>query len=214
MRLPVAEVGIRPPGHGCAHGIGRVTEASLSLSRVLALLLAAGSLGLDNFAASIAIGLSGVSRTLRIRIALTFGLFETGMPVIGLFLGRQLSHNLGSRADLVGGGLLAVAGLYAVIEALRCDDEPAPAVAEARLGRLMILAAGLSIDNLIVGFALGDYHAPLVLAIALIAVVSVGLSLVGLELGARLGSRVADLSELLGGIVLIAVGAAIATQLL
>jgi hypothetical protein len=49
---------------------------------VLALILAAGSLGLDNFAASIAIGLSGVDHSLRIRIALIFGIFEAVMPAI------------------------------------------------------------------------------------------------------------------------------------
>jgi putative Mn2+ efflux pump MntP len=181
---------------------------------MLALLLVAGSLGMDNFAASIAIGLTGVDRTLRVRIAFAFGLFEAGMPVVGLLLGRQLSHTLGSRANLIGGGLLAVAGLYTLIGAIRTADESAPAVTDARLGRLMILAAGLSIDNLIVGFALGTYHAPLALGIALIAIVSVGLSLIGLELGAQLGSRVEYVSELLGGVVLIVVGAAIATQLL
>jgi putative Mn2+ efflux pump MntP len=181
---------------------------------MLALLLVAGSLGMSNFAASIAIGLSDVDQALRVRIAFAFGLFEAGMPVIGLLLGRQLSETLGSQANLVGGALLAAAGLYTVIDAIRNAGQPAAAVTDARLGRLMILAAGLSIDNLIVGFALGTYHAPLVFGIALIAIVSVGLSLIGLELGARLGTRVEHLSELLGGIVLFAVGVAIATQLL
>jgi manganese efflux pump family protein len=55
---------------------------------VLALLLVAGSLGMSNFAASIAIGLAGVDRSLRLRIAFAFGLFEAGMPVLGLLLGR------------------------------------------------------------------------------------------------------------------------------
>jgi hypothetical protein len=62
---------------------------------VLALLLVAGSLGLNNFAASIAIGLSGLDRAARARVTLTFGLFEAEMPVIGLLIGRGLSHALG-----------------------------------------------------------------------------------------------------------------------
>jgi putative Mn2+ efflux pump MntP len=65
---------------------------------MLALLLVAGSLGLNNLAASIAIGLSGVDRATRTRTAVAFGLFEAGMPVIGLLIGRQLSHALGSAA--------------------------------------------------------------------------------------------------------------------
>jgi putative Mn2+ efflux pump MntP len=56
---------------------------------MLALLLVAASLGLSNFAASIAIGISGVDRQLRVRVALAFGLFECGMPILGPLLGRK-----------------------------------------------------------------------------------------------------------------------------
>jgi manganese efflux pump family protein len=78
----------------------------------------------------------------------------------------------------------------------------------------LLLAASLSIDNLIVGFALGAYHASLPVAVTVIGVVSVGLSLIGLELGSHLGTRVDHNSELLAGIVLICVGATIAANLL
>ena len=50
---------------------------------MLALLLVAVSLGLSNFAAAIAIGITGVDRRLRLRIALAFGVFEAGMPIAG-----------------------------------------------------------------------------------------------------------------------------------
>jgi putative Mn2+ efflux pump MntP len=56
-----------------------------------------------NFAASIAIGLSGVDRSLRVRVALAFGLFKAGMPVIVLLVGCQLSHALGAEAPLSAG---------------------------------------------------------------------------------------------------------------
>lgn len=180
-------------------------------SPVLALLLVAGSLGLDNFAASIAIGLSGVDQTLRVRIAVAFGLFEALMPAIGLLLGRHLSGTLGDWAHVIGGLLLITVGIQTVVAGVRSS---AMGLADAGLGRILALAAGLSIDNLIVGFALGAYRAPLVLSIAIIAGVSVGLSLVGLELGAKLGTRVEHRSELLSGVVLISVGAAILTNLL
>jgi manganese efflux pump family protein len=110
--------------------------------------------------------------------------------------------------------VLAAAGVYTIIQASRSTDEPPSTLKGAGLGRLLLLGAGLSIDNLVVGFALGTYRSPLVLGIALIAVVSVGLSLIGLELGARVETRIEHSSELLGGIVLVCVGAAIATQLL
>jgi manganese efflux pump family protein len=181
---------------------------------MLALLLVAGSLGLNNLAASIAIGLSGVDRATRTRTALAFGVFEAGMPVVGLLIGRQLSHALGGAANTVGGLLLIAVGAQVTISAARSPrDSPRP-VESQRMTHLFVLAAALSIDNLVVGFALGAYRAPLALSVAIIAVVSVGLSLLGLELGARLGERVEHRSELLSGIVLIAVGLAILVNLL
>jgi len=180
---------------------------------MLAVLLVAGSLGLSNFAASIAIGLAGVDRELRARIALAFGLFEAGMPILGLLLGRSVAHALGSQAHIVGGALLAATGVFTLAQALRTTDA-SPRAFDLRRGRLWLLAASLSIDNLIVGFALGAYTVPIVVAVTVIAVVSVALSLIGLELGDQLGTRVEHNSELLAGIVLICVGAAIATGLL
>ncbi|MGH3264248.1 MAG: manganese efflux pump MntP family protein, partial [Trebonia sp.] len=79
------------------------------------LLLVAGSVGLDNFAASIAIGLTGVDRRLRLRIAVVFGLFEAGMPVLGLLAGRGLAGTLGGDAHWVGGGLLILTGAALVV---------------------------------------------------------------------------------------------------
>jgi putative Mn2+ efflux pump MntP len=181
---------------------------------LLTLLLVAGSVGADNFAAAIAIGLAGVDRRVRWRIAVVFGLFEAGMPVIGLVVGRSLSGSLGSGAHLVGGGLLILVGLQMGISGLRADDDAPPALAGAPIARLVVLAAGLSIDNLVIGFALGARATPLVLSVIVIGVVSVGLSLLGLELGSRLGAEVGHRSELLGAGVLVAVGAAILTHVI
>ena len=87
---------------------------------------------------------------------------------------------------------------------------PAAPPATARSSRLVLTRAALSIDNLIVGFALGAYKVPIALAAIAIEVVSVGMSLLGLEVGDRLGTPVEMRSSEVGGIVLILVGAAIA----
>ena len=181
---------------------------------MLTLLLVAASVGADNFAAAIAIGLAGIDRQVRLRIAVVFGLFEAGMPVIGLLVGRGVSGSLGSRAHVVGGGLLILVGLQMIVSAMRSDDEAPPALAGAPLGRLVALGAGLSIDNLVIGFALGARDTPLILSVVVIGVVSVGLSLLGLELGSRLGAAVGHRSELFGAGVLVAVGAALVTHVI
>ncbi len=175
-------------------------------------ILVAIALGLDNFAVAVGIGLSGVDRNLRLRIALVFGVFEAAMPLIGLLIGRQLAHRIGGEGNYLGGGLLIATGIYTLVEARwGSPDEPPRS---SRPGRLVLTGAALSIDNLVVGFALGAYRVPVVLSALVIGVVSVGMSLVGLELGSRMGAAVETWSELIGGAILIAVGVAIASGLL
>jgi putative Mn2+ efflux pump MntP len=79
---------------------------------------------------------------------------------------------------------------------------------------LLISGAALSVDNLIVGFALGAYKVSLPIAAAIIATVSVTVSLIGLELGHRIGRRIEYDAGLLAGGVLTAVGIAIAAGLI
>lgn len=181
---------------------------------VFALVLAAVSVGLSNFAAAVALGVSGVDARRRAEVALVFGLFEIGMPVVGLVLGHGLAHALGGSAQWLGGALLIAAGLYGLVTGLRrARGEPA-APGRMPRGRLVLTGAALSIDNLVVGFALGAYHVPVVVAALVIGLISVALSLVGLELGSRLGARTGDLAEVVGSVALVGVGVAIATGLI
>lgn len=184
---------------------------------MLAVLLVALSLGLSNFAASVGIGISGIDAGIRWRVSVVFGLFEAGMPIVGLLLGRGLAGAFGGATHWIGAVLLIATGVYAVIQSLRSrgqGDDDRQAVAGQRTGRLLVTGAALSIDNLAVGFALGVYHVSLVVAAVTIGAVSVGLSLIGLELGNRLGAKTGKNGEVLGGAVLIGVGIAIAAGVL
>jgi len=147
----------------------------------------------------------------RVRVAVVFGLFEAAMPLLGLALGRQLAASFGSSSAHIGGGLLIAVGGYTMLRARRNRSDHPPV--GAGLGRLVVTGAALSIDNLIVGFALGTHKVPLARAAVVIAVVSVSMSLVGLELGQQLGGVVEKWSEEIGGAVLMLVGAAIALRL-
>jgi putative Mn2+ efflux pump MntP len=86
---------------------------------VPALLLLAVALGLSNFAAAIGIGVSGVRGGLRVRIAVVFGLFEAGMPVLGLVLGHGLASDLGAAARWLGGAVLIAVGAISLLLARR-----------------------------------------------------------------------------------------------
>lgn len=184
---------------------------------VLALVLSAFAVGLDNFAAAIGIGIAGVDARTRVRVAVIFGFFEAAMPLVGLLIGHSSAHGLGQATRYIGGGLLAAAGLWSLVEARRSsvaptDEHDALQRAGQGSGALVMAGLALSIDNLVIGFGLGVTKTPLVASLLVFGLVSVGLSLAGLELGRTLGARMQERADWVAGVVLIAVGALIAAN--
>lgn len=176
------------------------------------ILLVSISLGLSNFAAAIAIGISGVDRKTRIKTALVFGFFEAAMPVVGLLIGNRIASLIGHIANYLGAGLLILTGSHAIWQSLQHHSSEVPRQTGSPrqpLKQLLIAGFALSIDNLVVGFALSLYHVPIALTAGIIAFTSVVMSLIGLELGRRLGEQFERWSEAIGGVILILVGVAI-----
>jgi putative Mn2+ efflux pump MntP len=193
---------------------------------VLALLLLAAAVGLSNLAGAIGIGVSGVSGLLRVRIAVVFGLFEAGMPLLGLALGHGVAGSLGRSAHWLGGAALIAVGVISLVLARRGPGPKAAATSGTAqadavevvpagrrpwgTGRLLVIAIALSVDNLAAGFALGAFRIGLAVAATVFGVVSVIMSLAGLELGARIGAATGERSELIACAMLVAVGGALA----
>jgi manganese efflux pump family protein len=192
---------------------------------VIALLFAAVAVGLSNLAASIGIGVTGVTASTRLRVGLVFGVFEAGMPIVGLLIGQRIASELGQAVRWPGAVLLIIVGASGLARSLRdsrsraahrAREFPNPAAQpeapspSSRLGRFLVSGFVLSLDNLVVGFALGTYQVGIAVGAILIGAVSVAMSLAGLELGSLLGRLVGRRSEQMSGVILILVGAAIA----
>ena len=175
---------------------------------MLALFVVAASLGMSNLAASVAIGVAGTDASIRLRVGLVFGVFEAGMPVAGLLIGEQVAASLGHATRWVGAVLLIAVGLYALAGAARTGQ--ARPVRPPGLIHLLVTGLALSVDNLVVGFALGTYHTSIAVGVIVIGTVSAAMSLLGLELGASVGKRAGHRGEQLAGLMLISVGIAIA----
>ncbi len=187
---------------------------------MLALALVAVSVGFSNLAASIGLGVGGVTMATRIRVLLSFGLFEAGMPIVGLLIGTDVATSIGREAKWIGAALLIGVGCYGILTFVRKLRAP-PGEAKPASGgtrpdgrrrewiKVALSAFALSVDNLIVGFALGSYQVNLVTGALVFGFVSIAMSLAGLEFGARLGGWFGDSSEMIGGVVLVGVGLAI-----
>ena len=189
---------------------------------MIALLFAAVAVGLSNLAASIGIGVTGVTTRTRLQVGLVFGVFEAGMPIVGLLIGQRIASDLGQAVRWPGAILLMIVGASGLVRSFRDSrrkvadapgESPQPHPAARRppgLGRLLVSGFVLSLDNLVVGFALGTYQVGIVTGAVLIGAVSVVMSLAGLELGGLLGRWAGRRSEQMSGLILILVGAAIA----
>jgi manganese efflux pump family protein len=176
---------------------------------MVALLLVALALGLNNFGAAIAIGVSGVNRLAGLKVAAVFGLWDVVMPAAGLLIGHGLAGELGSAARWTGAGVLAATAVWGLVEAVRGDDD-APSAWHG--WRLLVSGAALSLDDFAVGLALGTLAVPVVAAVIIFGVFSAVLTLLGLELGAKLGLVTGERGEVVAAIMLLGLAGAMAAD--
>ncbi len=154
----------------------RSDPTSHSVVWVFGLLLAAIALGASNGAAAIGIGLGGIDRRTRLQVGIVFGAFEAGMPLVGLVLGREIASVLGGSAQQLGGALVVAIGVHEWFSQRGEGARVGSAIGHP--ARLVVTAFALSIDNLVVGFALGALHVSFLVAAATIG---------GVERGAHAG---------------------------
>jgi putative Mn2+ efflux pump MntP len=177
---------------------------------MLALLFVAIALGLNNFGAAIAIGVSGVDRRTELKVATVFGLCDVVLPAAGILIGTGLAGPLGSAARWAGAGLLFATAVWGLIEALRGGDDDGGGPQAWHGWRLLVSGAALSLDDFAVGLALGTVRYSIVLAVALFGLMSFIMSIIGLKLGGKLGKAAGEHGEVIGAIVLIAISGAMA----
>jgi len=65
---------------------------------------------------AVGIGVAGVDAGTPLRVGLIFGLFEAGMPLLGLLLGHSLARTLGDAVHWIGAALVIATGIYAVVQ--------------------------------------------------------------------------------------------------
>ncbi len=177
------------------------------LVRLLVLGLVIGS---NNLAVALALGAQGQARH-RVRIALVFGSFEFVVPLIGIWLGSAAARQIGVGAGWLGATLIVMLGAWAVFSGVR-DNQEDEGLAELVTSwrGLLLLAAGLSVDNLVVGFSLGLGKAsPLVVATT-IAIFAVVFTLAGIQLGKISRRHWERQTKIASGLLLVGLGIAIA----
>lgn len=166
---------------------------------------------LDSLLIAAAIGLSRPSRRHKLRLSGIFALFEGGMPLVGLGLGKALSGSLGHATGYIAAVILIGFGLYMTLHA-RDEDTSASRLSEAHGLTMIALGLGISLDGLAIGFTFGVLNVPVVPAVLVIAGQAFLLSQAGFALGGRISGRWRQVGEKLANLALVAIGLVLLVQ--
>ena len=168
-------------------------------------------LAMDAFSVSMVNGLNApqMSRGMRIKIPLTFAVFQFLMPVIGWFCVRRVAEAFASfriAIPWIALLLLLFIGGKMLLEGIRGGDKEPEAVALTS-GSLLMQGVATSIDALSVGFTIAEYPAAQALAAGLIiGGVTYVICSCGLRIGQSIGTRLSGKASVLGGVILIGIG--------
>jgi putative Mn2+ efflux pump MntP len=157
------------------------------------------SLGIDTFTVAVGLGMSGIDRKSRLRVGVSFALFEGLMPLIGFLLGQAVSNVLGDIASLLGILILFGIGLWMIKEAFSENDKKLQI--DTKKG-LVFTSLAVSMDELAVGFSMGTLGLPIVLTVILIALQAFVVTFIGTSVGNRIGEVLAERAEIIAGLVL------------
>lgn len=141
-------------------------------------------------------------------IALTFGVFQGIMPLIGWGIGAVALAYVAAVDHWIAFGLLAFLGGRMLIGSSGDDDDE-----KALTGRTLLIAGvATSIDALAAGITLPALGVAPLTAGLIIGLVTFALSALGVALGRQAGDRFGPWAERLGGVILIALGAKILAE--
>lgn len=186
---------------------------------LVVLLGIAAGLSADAFAVAVCKGLAmkRINYQHAFIIALFFGVFQAGMPIIGWALGTQFQSFITPVDHWIAFALLAFVGgkmLYEAFfgeeETLHSQEGPAgtySATSESLdFKELTMLAIATSIDALAVGITFAFLQAEIISSAAVIGITTFALSLVGVAVGNRFGAKFERPATIVGGVVLILIG--------
>ncbi|MBO4877041.1 MAG: manganese efflux pump [Ruminococcus sp.] len=166
-------------------------------------------LAMDAFSVAVCKGLSmkKIDYKAATIIALFFGVFQGGMPLIGYFLGSRFMKYISAVDHWVAFILLAFIGGKMLWEVIKGGDEEED-TKEFRLDlkELTILAIATSIDALAVGIVFAAQDTEICSAVLSIGIITAAISFAGVFIGNRFGSKYESKAQIAGGIILILIG--------
>ena len=192
-------------------------------------LLISVSLSMDAFAVSLSNGLTAKKMPVKYMIltALSFGLFQGIMPLIGYLLGSLFEKWIEVAVPIIGFCILFLLGAKMIFDSIReivkekkakeketdnlscpnCLDNEEEKPYKFAVKTLLIQSVATSIDALTVGLVyIGKSPVETYVTFVLIAVITFGICVGGVFIGQKFGDKLKSKSGILGGLILIAIG--------
>ena len=184
----------------------------------ISLIAIAIGLAMDAFAASIVDGLRYQNTKKRhgVYVALTFGLFQGLMPLIGFLLGSLFISYIEDYDHWVAFGLLLLIGGFMCFEGIKGIVKPESIKPkEFSFKEVIFQGVATSIDALAVGITLNTLEIFVAWDVLIITVVTFVICLVGFFLGTLISKLLKgkfSITNIIGGIILIGIGVSIVIE--
>ena len=182
----------------------------------LDLLLVSIGLAMDAFAVSVCKGTATrkINWGRAVATALSFGLFQALMPVIGWLLGTSVQSLVEPAGSYIAAALLAVIGGKMIWDAIHegdCEVDRSESVGQFLAG-LLVLSVATSIDALVTGISFAMAGMGIWLAAIVIGITTAVLSFLGTIIGNKFGARFQQWATAAGGLCLILLGAKVLVE--
>ena len=166
-------------------------------------------LSMDAFAVSISNGLyyKGIGKKQIVQTALTFGLFQAAMPIIGFYAGTLFSSAISAYDHWIALILLSLIGGNMIIDAIKELKNPQECqTKDFTLSILLMQGVATSIDALAVGVSLSVMKTDIFSAASIIGVTTFVCCLIGAAFGKKFGEYLKQEAKIFGGTILIIIG--------
>ena len=183
----------------------------------IALIFTAFALSMDAFAVSITKGMTikYLKKSTALKMALTFGVFQGAMPLLGWALGISFESYIKSIDHWIAFILLGFIG-FNMIKGF-FDDRKEENASELEFSattdvddlsnkEIIMLAVATSIDALAVGISFAFLNVSIIPAASIICIITFLVCVVGVFVGNKVGDIFNGYAELVGGIILILIG--------
>jgi putative Mn2+ efflux pump MntP len=173
----------------------------------LSLLLIAVGLSADCFAVALcgSCAMKSLTRFQILRAALSFGLFQAVMPVLGWFAGRTFVGFISSFDHWLAFGLLGFVGGKMIWESFHPEKEEKQ-IDVTKGFLLLTLSVATSIDALAVGLSFAFLKVNILTASLTIGVTAFLITIIGFITGRKAGEIIGKRAELIGGLILVGIG--------